>query len=57
LLEPDPDAVLALGALVASVYECGAYGAEINYHQPAPPPLSDDEAAWVDDLLRKAERR
>jgi hypothetical protein len=57
LLEPDPDAVLALGALVASVYERGAYGAEIDYRQPAPPPLSDDEAAWVDELLRRSGRR
>jgi hypothetical protein len=57
LLEPDPDAVLALGALVASVYERGAYAAEIDYRQPASGPLSDSEVAWIDELLHEAGRR
>lgn len=54
LLEPDPDVPLDLGAVVASVYERGAYARQIDYRQPAPPPaLSDEEAAWVDKLLRE----
>jgi hypothetical protein len=57
LLEPDPDAVLALGALVASVYERGAYAAEIDYRQPASGPFSDSEVAWIDELLHEAGRR
>ncbi|MFN8442429.1 MAG: DUF4058 family protein [Caldilineaceae bacterium] len=52
LLEPDPDVVLDLGAVVASVYERGGYDARINYREEVPPPsLSEDEAAWVKQLL------
>jgi hypothetical protein len=52
VLEPDPDVPLDLGAAVASVYERGAYARKIDYHQPPPaPPLSTEEAAWVDALL------
>ncbi|MBI3958863.1 MAG: DUF4058 family protein [Chloroflexi bacterium] len=48
----DPDAVLPLGQVVASVYERGGYDAQIDYRQPVPPPaLTDDEAAWVKQLL------
>jgi hypothetical protein len=57
LLEPDPDAALALGVVVDSVYERGAYGVEIDYRQPPHPPISEAEASWVDNLLRQAGRR
>jgi hypothetical protein len=54
LREPDPDAPLDLGAAVASVYDRGAYGAQIDYRQPPPPPpLTPEEQAWVDGLLRE----
>ncbi len=50
----DPDAVLVLSQIVASVYERGGYDAQIDYRQPVPPPaLSDEEAAWVDSLLNR----
>lgn len=53
LLEPDPDAALDLGAVVAAVYERGAYARLIDYHRPPPPPaLSDTEAVWLDEHLR-----
>ena len=53
LLEPDPDAPLDLGAAVASVYERGAYAAQIDYRQPPPPPsLSNAEAEWLNALRR-----
>jgi len=53
LLEPDPDVPLDLGAVVAAVYHRGAYARLIDYRQPAPaPPLSEAEAAWVEDRLR-----
>lgn len=49
----DPDAVLPLSQIVASVYERGGYDAQIDYRQPVPPPpLSDAEAAWVETLLQ-----
>lgn len=52
LLSPDADARLDLGAAVRIVYERGAYGVEIDYRQPAPPPaLSAQEEAWVRELL------
>ena len=52
LREPDPDVPLDLGAVLAEVYERGAYGQRIDYGQPPPPPpLADDEARWVDQLL------
>lgn len=52
LLEPDPDAHLDLGGVVASVYERGGYDTRIDYRQPLPPPaLSEDEANWVKLLL------
>lgn len=52
LWKPDPDAALDLGALVASVYERGGYEDRIDYREAPPaPPLSQEEAAWVDHLL------
>ncbi|MEZ4866899.1 MAG: DUF4058 family protein [Caldilineaceae bacterium] len=52
LLEPDPDVLLDLGSIVASVYERGGYDARIDYRTPVPPPaLSEAEAAWVARLL------
>lgn len=50
----DPDAILNLSQIVASVYERGGYDAQIDYRQPVPPPaLTDEEAAWVDKLLNR----
>lgn len=58
LREPDPDVPLDLGAAVASVYKRGAYASQIDYHQlPPPPPLSETEMKWVDDLLREKGKR
>lgn len=49
LLEPDPDVVLDLGAVVASVYERGGYDARIDYRTPVPPPAhAEQEAVWVE---------
>jgi len=54
LLEPDPDVPLDLGAVVASVYERGAYASQIDYQQPPPPPaLSRLEADWLRTLLHQ----
>jgi hypothetical protein len=52
LLEPDPDVPLDLGAVVAAVYQRGAYARLIDYRQPPPaPPLSEAETAWVEERL------
>ncbi|MBI4786647.1 MAG: DUF4058 family protein [Chloroflexi bacterium] len=54
LLEPDPDAPLDLQAAVASVYDRGAYAAQIDYTQAPPPPaLSDEQKNWLDQILRE----
>lgn len=54
LTEPDPDVPLDLGRVVASVYERGAYGAQIDYRLPPPAPaLTGLESTWVDALLRE----
>lgn len=52
LLEPDPDVMLDLGVVVASVYERGGYDARIDYRTPVPPPaLAEEETAWVEQVL------
>ena len=54
LLEPDPDVPLDLGAVVASVYERGAYASQIDYQQPPPPPaLSKPEDDWLRTVLHQ----
>jgi hypothetical protein len=58
LLEPDPDASLDLSAAVASVYERGAYGLQIDYRQPPPsPPLSEEESRWLEEILQGVRSR
>ena len=50
--EHDPDAIVDLGAVVASVYERGGYDARIDYSQPVPAPaLSASEAQIVSKIL------
>lgn len=47
LLPPDPDVVLDLSAIVATVYAKGVYDRRIDYTRPAPPPpLRAEVAAW-----------
>jgi len=58
LREPDPDVPLDLGAVVAAVYQRGAYARLIDYRRPPPPPsLSDAEAAWLDERLHQQKVR
>ena len=57
LLQPDPDAVLDLGAIVRAVYERGGYATLIDYSGSPPPPLSDTESAWLDGYLREKKVR
>jgi hypothetical protein len=57
LLEPDPDVPLNLGAVVARVYERGGYAVLIDYSQPPCPPLSDEDATWLDAHLRAQRAR
>ena len=57
LSDSDPDAILSLSTVAAAVYERGGYDAQIDYREPVPPPtLSEDEAAWVVQLLQAYRR-
>ncbi|MBI4788960.1 MAG: DUF4058 family protein [Chloroflexi bacterium] len=58
LLEPDPDVALDLGAVVAMVYERGAYARLIDYRiAPPPPELSESESKWLGEHLRAQKAR
>jgi hypothetical protein len=56
LRENDPDAVLDLQSLIDRVYRAGGHD-DIDYAQPLDPPLSPEDEAWADQLLRDAGRR
>ena len=57
LREPDPDVLLNLSAVLATVYQRGAYARLIDYQQAPPPPaLSDAEAAWLATCLGRSMR-
>lgn len=52
LLEPDPDVLVDLGAIVASVYERGGYDTRIDYHASVlPPALDETKRVWIEQLL------
>ena len=42
-----------LNAIVNQVYADGSYDLDIDYAQDPEPPLSDDDCAWIDQLLRE----
>lgn len=53
LAEPDPDVILNLQSAVTQIYDLSSYQLSIDYkHAPPPPPLSDADAAWLDERLR-----
>ena len=52
----DPDIILDLQSLVDQAYEAGAYGRSLDYTRELDPPLSPNDAAWADGLLRAAGR-
>jgi hypothetical protein len=53
LREPDPDAPLNLQRVLANAYERGAYDLSIDYQGEPIPPLDEDEAQWMDQLLKE----
>lgn len=56
LRESDPDVLLDLQALIEAAYADGRYD-DIDYSQDPDPPLSPDDAAWADQLLRQQGKR
>lgn len=53
LREDDPPVALDLQAVFARCFEVGEYGLDIDYRQDPKPPLSSEDAAWADALLRE----
>ncbi len=53
LLQPDPDAKLDLGAVLAHVYQHGGYATLIDYTPTPPPPrLAKKDLQYIDALLK-----
>lgn len=55
LADGDPDVALDLQAVVARAYDAGAYRERLAYDRPCVPPLSPDDQAWANDVIRAAE--
>lgn len=51
LRRTDLDAALDLQVLIDQCYERGRYASIIDYTHPPHPPLPDEEAAWVKEIL------
>ena len=49
----EPDANLNLKAILDKVYDAAGYDYEI-YSDAIVPPLSDDEAAWANEVLNQS---
>lgn len=55
LLHPDPDVILDLQAAVDACFALVGYERLLDYAAPPPPPpLEDEDAVWLDDLMRAA---
>jgi hypothetical protein len=57
LAKPDPAIVLDLQAMVEGIYRRYRYERSIDYSQALIPPLSADEATWLQQRLRAQARR
>jgi hypothetical protein len=57
LRQTDQDVPLELQPLVDQCYRNGGYDDDLDYKAPLDPPLSLDDAAWADALLRSQGRR
>ena len=53
LRDPDPDVVLDLQAVFERCYDNGGYEDFIDYRQPPPVSLSDEESAWLGERLKE----
>jgi hypothetical protein len=52
LLDPAPALSLDLQPLIDGIYSLGRYDEQIDYTRPLTPALSDEQTAWVRDLLK-----
>jgi hypothetical protein len=51
----DPDVFLDLQTAFTTVYDRAAYPYTLDYRRPVEPPLSDADAAWVQEMLAGAQ--
>jgi hypothetical protein len=56
LRQSDPDALLDLQVLIEQAYRMGRYD-DLDYRHEPDPPLSPEDTAWADELLKSAGRR
>jgi hypothetical protein len=56
LLAPDPDLLVNLAPLFASVYEQALYARSIDYRAPLSIPLAPEDRAWAEELARSVVR-
>ena len=54
LANGDPDVEVNLQAVFNRCYDEGGYARRLDYREEPPVPLSPDDAAWADALLRQA---
>jgi hypothetical protein len=52
LLDSDPDLSLDLQPLIERIYGVGRYDERIDYTRTLAPPLSNDDAAWVQEHVK-----
>jgi hypothetical protein len=50
----DPDVVLDVQSVLEQTYKGGCYQDRINYNAPCRPPLSAEDRAWANRILKKA---
>ncbi len=50
----DPDVRLDVRAALEKAYDAGGYRHRIDYSKPCVPPLTTDDQAWADELIRNA---
>jgi hypothetical protein len=54
LAENDADVRLDLQAVVERTYDEGAFAYQVRYDRPCVPPLSPEDQAWADEMIRQA---
>ena len=57
LLDQDADVVVDLQSLVDHCYDASEVEYWLDYRQACPPPLTAEQAAWIDQLLRRKKLR
>jgi hypothetical protein len=56
LADGDPDVVLDVQAVLNQSFEAGSYRERLRYDRPCVPPLSAEDQAWADQLIRAAQQ-